>query len=79
MIMGVAATLSGYFSNLALGNTQSLDPLVTNTGYSYTFGLLGLAAIGAGLLLFICVPLVLRLTHEKKLVGNIQRISSIGL
>jgi len=79
MIMGVAATLSGYFSNLALGNTQSLDPLVTNTGYSYTFGLLGLAAIGAGVLLLVCVPLVLRLTHEKKLMGNIQRMSSVGL
>lgn len=79
MVMGVASMLSGYFSNLALGNTQSLDPLVTNAGYSYTFGLLGLAAIGAGMLLFICVPLVLRLTHEKKLMGNIQRISSIGL
>lgn len=79
MIMGVASTLSGYFSNLALGSAQSLDPLITNAGYSYTFRLLGLAAISAGVLLFICVPLVLRLTHEKKLVGNIQKISSIGL
>lgn len=79
MVMGVASTLSGYFSNMALGNTQSLDPLVTNASFSSTFTLLGIASIVAGIILLICVPLVLRLTHEKKLAGNIQRISSVGL
>ncbi len=79
MTNGVAATFSGYFSSLALGNSQSLDPLVTNAGFSHTFGYLGIAAIAAGLLLFICIPLILRLTHEKKLLGDVQVISSLGV
>lgn len=66
MILGVASILSGYFSRLALGNTDSLNPLITNKGFSFTFGLLGLSAIAAGILLFICVPLVLKLMHEKQ-------------
>ncbi len=79
MMIGVAATLSGYFSRLALGNMQSQDPLVTNAGFSYTFGLLGLTAIVAGILLFICVPFILRLTHEKKLTARVQVINPIEL
>jgi len=79
MIMGVASTLSGYFSNLALKGAQSWDPLMTNVGYSQTFKLLGLAAMIAGIGLFVCVPWVLRLTHEKKLAGDIQKMSSVGL
>lgn len=79
MIIGVAATLSGYFSSLALRNTKSLDPLVTNAGFSHTFGLLGLAAIAVGILLFICVPLILRLTQEKKLFAETQAVKPIGI
>lgn len=67
MITGVAATLSGYFSSLALGTSQSIDPLMTNPSFSYTFGLLGIAAIVTGLLLIFLIPFVLHLTQEKKL------------
>lgn len=66
MITGVAAILSDHFSKVALGTTQSIDPLVTNASYSQTFGLLGWSAIVAGVVLFISIPLVARLTQEKK-------------
>ena len=67
MITGVAATLSGYFSSMALGSTASIDPLVTNPSFSHTFGLLGWSAMGTGVGLVFLIPLILRLTQEKKL------------
>ncbi len=67
MITGVAATLSGYFSSIALGNSSSIDPIVTNSSFSYTFGLLGWIAIITGLLLIFLIPFILHLTQEKKL------------
>jgi POT family proton-dependent oligopeptide transporter len=79
LITGVGAALSGYFSNIALGTTQSTNPLVTNSGFSHTFGLLGLAAIIVGIALFICVPLMLRLTHEKKLFAKEQAVVPTGV
>lgn len=66
MITGVAAILSDHFSKVALGTTQSIDPIITNASYSQTFGLLGWSAIVAGVVLFISVPYVSRLTQEKK-------------
>ncbi len=67
MITGVSATLSGYFTNMALGIASSNSPLVTNAGFSHTFSLLGTVAIltGVGLLYFL--PWVVRLTQEKTL------------
>ncbi|EKD74282.1 MAG: hypothetical protein ACD_45C00008G0002 [uncultured bacterium] len=79
MITGVAATLSGYFSNMALGSSNSTDPLITNSSFSHTFGLLGWAAIATGILLFFLIPFVNRLTQEKKLFGQQQIISPAGL
>lgn len=67
MIIGIAAALSGYFSNRALGATHSTDPLLTNAGFSKTFEMLGWAAIVTGILLWVLVPFILRLTQEKKL------------
>lgn len=67
MIGGVAAILSDHFSKMALGTTDSLNPLITNASYSHTFSLLGWSAIGAGVLLLVLVPSVLRLTQERKL------------
>lgn len=66
MITGIAAILSDHFSKVALGSAISTDPLVTNANYSHTFGMLGWSAIAAGIVLLIAVPLVSRLTHEKK-------------
>ncbi len=79
MLVGVGATLSGYFSSVALGNTKSLDPLITNAGFSHIFGSLGLVSIAVGTLLFVCVPLVLRLTHEKKLFAETQAVNPVGI
>lgn len=64
MITGIAAILSGYFSKMALGSTISNDPILTNSSYSHTFGLLGWSAIVSGVLLFILMPFVVRLTQE---------------
>jgi POT family proton-dependent oligopeptide transporter len=66
MITGIAAILSDHFSKMALGGAISTDPLVTNASYSHTFGMLGWSAIAAGVVLLIAVPLISRLTHEKK-------------
>lgn len=66
MITGVAAILSDFFSKLALGTVQTTDPLITNASYSHTFGLLGWTAIIGGGVLFVCIPLLTRLTKEKK-------------
>lgn len=64
MITGVAATLSNLFSKMALGHTLSMNPLQTNASYSHTFILLGSTSIIVGLLLFICMPVLIRLTEE---------------
>ena len=79
MITGVAATLSGYFSNLALGTSHSADPLVTNAGFSHTFGILGWSSILTGILLLLVIPYVLRLTQEKKLFAREQVISAASM
>jgi POT family proton-dependent oligopeptide transporter len=70
MITGIAAISSDHFSKLALGTAISTDPLVTNASFSHTFGLLGWSAIAAGVALLVAVPLITRLTHEKKVSGN---------
>lgn len=67
MITGVAATLSAYFSKIALGATTSIDPLITNASFSHTFGMLGWTSIAIGVALITAIPLVLRLTQEKQL------------
>lgn len=66
MITGLSAIFSDHFSKLALGDTISTDPTITNASYSHTFGVVGWAAIAAGVLLFVAVPLLARLTQEKK-------------
>lgn len=66
MITGVSATLSGYFSNMALGSSTVTDPLLTNPSFSHTFNLLGWTSIATGVGLCFLVPFLLRLTQEKK-------------
>ena len=75
MMTGVAATLSGYFSNMALGAEHSTNPLVTNASFSHTFALLGWSAIGTGVVLLVLVPFILKLMQEKKLFGRLQMAS----
>jgi len=75
MIIGVAAILSDYFSKTALGSTESISPLITNPGYSHTFGILGWSAIGMSALLFVLIPFVARLTQERKNMGTSENES----
>ncbi|CAM2759333.1 peptide transport protein [Legionella steigerwaltii] len=64
---GVGATLSSYSSNLMIEGQDSVSPLVTNSGYSHVFLMLGLFAIGSSIVLFILVPKLRELIQEKKL------------
>lgn len=66
MVTGVSAIMSDYFSKMALGTTDSINPLVTNSSYSHTFNLLGWSSIAAGIVLFILMPYIAKLTSEKK-------------
>lgn len=75
MVTGIAAILSDQFSKIALGTTESVDPLITNASFSHTFGLLGWSAIAAGIFLFILIPFVARLTQEKR-SGNMNDITN---
>lgn len=65
MLTGLASSVSWYFSSMALGNSQSIDPLITNSSFSYTFGLLGIIAVITGFILMVLIPLLLHLTREK--------------
>jgi POT family proton-dependent oligopeptide transporter len=66
MITGVAATLSDYFSKMALNvDGASINPMTTNASFSHTFMILGWASIIVGILLFIALPVMSRLTHER--------------
>ncbi len=69
MITGVATTLGWYFSSFTLGVTTSVDPLVTNPAYSYTFNLLGGMAIAAGIVMTLLMPYMQRLTQENQQTG----------
>lgn len=66
MIIGVSAILSDHFSKLALGTNFSTSPLSTNESYSHIFNLLGWTAILAAFILLALVPILNRLTQEKK-------------
>lgn len=68
MVTGIAAILSGQFSKFALGSADSTNPLITNSSYSHTFGILGWSAITAGIVIFILIPFISRLTQEKKVM-----------
>lgn len=56
MTSGVAAIGSTYISNWAMGDTAEVNPLITNPGYSHTFGIIGCIAIAVGILLYILLP-----------------------
>ena len=79
MITGVAATMSGYFSNMALGSSTTTDPLSTNAGYSHIFSLLGWTSVVIGIGLFVVTPHILRLTQEKKMTAKPQAVQPAGL
>ncbi len=65
MIVGVAATLSNYFSQMSFNKKELLDPLKTNPTFSDTFNLLGWSACLAGVILFCLYPFLKKLIQEK--------------
>lgn len=69
MITGVAATFSGYFSQMALKAT-STDPLITNPNFAHMFNLLGWAAIITSMILLVLIPFLLRLMNEKYFISK---------
>lgn len=79
MLTGVAGTLSGYFSQMMLGDTQSTDPLITNPSFAHTFNLLGWGTIGTGVLLFLLLPFILRLTQEKQIYAKPQSVTEMAI
>lgn len=62
---GVAAVLASVFSSDVLRKSESSNPLITNPYYAHSFHLLGLTALGVGVLLFLLRPLLNRLINEK--------------
>lgn len=65
MVTGVAATLSSYFSQRALGSLETIDPLVTNVSYSSTFLKLAIFCLIASLVLFFLRPFLHKLIQER--------------
>jgi len=66
MFGGVTGVLADYFSKMALGGTDSVNPLITNLSYSQTFFNVGASAIIAGMVLLICTPIIAKMTQERK-------------
>ena len=60
LMSGIGATLASYCSNWMTHGVSSVDPLLTNAGYSFVFLRLGLLAIATGLLLMVAVPKINR-------------------
>lgn len=72
---GVGATLSSYSSNMMIIGQDSSSPLLTNSGYSHVFLMLGLFAMASSVLLFMIVPKIKRLIEEKKFEKNSEQLS----
>ncbi|WP_131783020.1 peptide MFS transporter [Legionella gresilensis] len=65
---GVGATLSSYSSNWMTVGHNTVNPLVTNAGYSHVFLILGCIAIVASISLFLLSPIVKRWMNDKNQV-----------
>ncbi|WP_419418667.1 peptide MFS transporter [Legionella sp. D16C41] len=63
---GVGATLSSYSSNWMTVGQNTVNPLVTNAGYSHVFLILGSIAITASLCLCLISPIIKKWMNDKK-------------
>ncbi|WP_058502275.1 peptide MFS transporter [Legionella israelensis] len=63
---GVGATLSSYSSNWMTAGFETVEPLLTNSSYSYVFMILALFTLMASFLLFILIPKLKTLMKEKQ-------------
>lgn len=66
MVSGVAATLSNYFSQKALGVSENTNPLLTNPTFAAAFFKLALLAIAGSIIVFFLRPFLHRLIQEKR-------------
>jgi len=66
MIVGVAATLSNYFSRNCLDKNTLKFPIESKASFSQIFNILGWSAIIAGIILFCLVPFLKKLIQENK-------------
>lgn len=64
---GVAAVLASFFSNLAIGETETTNPLISNPRFADVFHGLGWAALVCALVVFVLTPLLRRMmaTEQK--------------
>lgn len=65
MVVGIAATLSNYFSQLTISRNTLSHPLEANQAFSHTFTILGWSAIIGAILLLCLVPFLKKLIQEK--------------
>ncbi len=72
MVTGVAAILSNYFSQLALGASDAKNPLLTNASYSSAFFQLGIYAIIGSILLFFLKRFLHKLIQEKPTLKSVE-------
>lgn len=72
MVTGVAATLSNYFSQEALGKFDVINPIDTNKGYAKVFFTLALGALFGSMILFFIRPFLHRLIQEKRTAKSIE-------
>ncbi|MBN2479153.1 MAG: MFS transporter [Parachlamydiales bacterium] len=66
MLTGISAIFANIFSKMALGASQSIDPLITNPSFSKTFNILGISTIIGGIIMLVLVPFLHKLIKEKK-------------
>lgn len=66
LTMGVGATLSSYSSNWMTAGQNSVDPLLTNGGYSHVFMALGLLTLVASMILWILIPQLKALMKDRQ-------------
>lgn len=72
MVTGVAATLSNFFSQAALGKHDAKDPLITNLSYSSAFFKLGISALVMSLIIFFLRKFLHKLIQEKASLKNVE-------
>ncbi len=64
MITGVSSTLSGMFSQIGLGTSNTTNPLLTNSSFSHAFGMLGTLSICGALVLFCLIPFLVKMVRQ---------------
>lgn len=72
MVTGVAATISNFFSQAALGAAEVKDPLITNSSYSVAFLKLGISSIVMSIIVLLLRKFLHKLIQEKPILKNIE-------